>query len=113
MSFIRKWLMSLLKTSHRVHLHRSVTSVAEAIGVIDRFIDGNPKYPLEWDDFISWESSLAGVERMRNEIKTMEPMFLSQDRTVRLQAHRKLIEIRNYYSTFNGIAPRSDPVADA
>lgn len=111
MSFMKR-LANFLKQSPRVHIHRSVTSIADAIGVIDRFIDGNPNYPLEWDDFISWESSIAGVEHLRNEIKSMEPMFFSEDKRARLQVHRRLIEIRNYYGGFNGITLRSDPIAD-
>jgi hypothetical protein len=29
--------------------------LADAIDLIDRFLDGEVSYPLEWDDFISWE----------------------------------------------------------
>lgn len=103
-----KWLATFLKRSSRVHIRRSVASVRDAIEVIDRFIDGTPSYPLEWDDFISWESSVAGVERLRKEIAEMEAMFFSADKKVRLQAHRRLVELRNHYAGFNGIAPRLD-----
>jgi hypothetical protein len=107
-----KWLTTFLRKSPHVHIRSGVASVADAIAVIDRFVDGNPSYPLEWDDFISWESSIAGVERLRNEIADMEAMFFSTDKGARLQAHRKLIEIRNYYAGFNGIARRTDPIVD-
>lgn len=103
-----KWLAHWLKHSPWVQRHQGITSVAEAIGVIDRFIDDRPSYPLEWDDFISWQSSVEGVERLRNEIASLEPMFLSEDRENRLQGHKTLVEIRNYYAGFNGIPQRPD-----
>lgn len=105
-----KWLEQFFRRSSRVHVRSELASVTDAIGVIDRFIDGKPTYPLEWDDFVSWESSLAGVERLRQEVAELEPMFFAADESSRLQAHRRLVEIRNRYASLNGIGLRADPV---
>jgi hypothetical protein len=103
-----RWLKNLLKHSSRVHLRSEVTTVGGAISVIDRFIDGNPAYELEWDGFISWENSSPGVERLRNEIAVMEPMFFSAEKDIRMQACRDLVAIRNRYAALVGVAARGD-----
>jgi hypothetical protein len=102
------WLRNVLKRSSRVHLRSDIATVADAVRVIDRFIDGTPAYELEWDDFISWENFAAGVERLRNEIAAMEPMFFSTEKDVKLKACKELVAIRNRYAALVGIAERGE-----
>lgn len=104
-----KWISTFLRDSSHVHVREEINSVSDAIELIDRFIDGSLRYPLEWDDFISWENATQGVGRLREEIGQLEPMFFSSDKNVRMAAHRRLLEIRNRFATFNSIAIRSDP----
>jgi hypothetical protein len=79
MGFLR-WLRSKLRTSAIVHIHEEVGSVAGAIDVIDRFLAGDVNYPLEWDDFISWEHPNPTIERLRTEIGEFEPLLFEGDR---------------------------------
>ena len=57
------------------HIHEEVESLAAAIEVIDRFLTDQPSYPLEWDDFISWEHPNPTIERLRVEIGEFEPLL--------------------------------------
>jgi len=100
------WLRNVLKRASRVHLRSDVATVPDAIRVIDRFLDGTPAYELEWDDFISWENSSAGVERLRTEIAALEPMFFSTESGIKLKACDELVAIRNRYAALVGIAER-------
>ena len=55
---IGAWLKRLLVQSSHIHLHQEVaTTPGDLIDLMDRFIDGAMRYPLEWDDFISWEQT--------------------------------------------------------
>ncbi len=76
MGFLR-WLRNKFRTSAVVHVHEEVGSLADAIDVIDRFLADEVNYPLEWDDFISWEHPNATIERLRTEIGEFEPLLLS------------------------------------
>lgn len=97
----------MLRQSTRVHMREDVGSMRNAIAVIDRFYDSKLTYPLEWDDFISWQSRLPGVERMRLEIAVLEKAFFSPNMADRLSASRQLIEIRNRYAMLCGLPSRS------
>ena len=72
---VREWLKQKLRMSARFHIAESVTSLPQAIDLIDRFLDSQHRYPLEWDDFISWESPHPMVEKMRTEIGEFEPLL--------------------------------------
>lgn len=74
---VREWLRDKLRTSVWIHRAESITSLPQAIDLIDRFLLGQSSYALEWDDFISWESSHPLVERMRNEIGKFEPLLFA------------------------------------
>ena len=79
MGFLR-WLRGKLRTSAVVHIHQEVGSLADAIDLIDRFLAGEVNYPLEWDDFISWEHPNPTIERLRTEIGEFEPLLFGRER---------------------------------
>jgi hypothetical protein len=68
-------LRGKLRTSAVVHIHEEVRGLAEAIDLIDRFLVGEVNYPLEWDDFISWEHPNPTIERLRVEMGEFEPLL--------------------------------------
>jgi hypothetical protein len=79
MGFLR-WLRGKLRASAIVHIHEEVGSLADAIDLIDRFLAGEVNYPLEWDDFISWEHPNPTIERLRTEIGEFEPHLFGGER---------------------------------
>ena len=90
--------------SARVHLAESVASLPAAIDVIDRFIKGQHRYPLEWDDFISWDNGHPLVEQMRVEIGGFEPqLFAGKDH--RADYIREIEAIRDRYAAIIGREP--------
>jgi hypothetical protein len=50
----------------------------------------------------------VGVERLRNEIAAMEPMFFSAGKGIKVQACKDLVVLRNKYAALVGIAGRED-----
>jgi hypothetical protein len=101
-------IRQLLKQSPRMHLRDTeIGSLTDMVGVIDRFIDGNPREHLEWDDFISWENSNPGVEKVRLRIAALEGEFFSNEEKVRWRAHMKLVDIRNETAAIVGIRSRA------
>jgi hypothetical protein len=69
------WLKRKLRISVVLHVHQEIGSLADAIDVIDRFLTDKAAYPLEWDDFISWEHHNPTIERLRLEISEFEPLL--------------------------------------
>jgi len=53
--------------------------MSELVEILDRFLNGSMRYPLEWDDFISWENSNPNIEAIRNRIAETEPLFFSKN----------------------------------
>lgn len=74
-------------------------SLNEAIDLIDRFIDGRLRYPLEWDDFMSWTNSNGPVEQVRQEIAALERSFFSKDQAQRHGAVTAMVRLRNFHAT--------------
>jgi hypothetical protein len=104
--FIR-WLSSCLVRSSRVHIRgQKIASVKEAIQLMDRFVDNNVEYPLQWDDFISWENPNPSVEKVRDELADLEPYFFSRDQQMKRQGANKVINIRNKYAMQLGVPLR-------
>jgi hypothetical protein len=88
------WLRSKLRTSAVLHVHEEVGSLAAAIDLIDRFLNGEVNYPLEWDDFISWEHPNPTIERLRIEIGEFEPLLFDGERD---RYAREISVIRDRY----------------
>lgn len=91
------WLKSLLRNSSLIHVRQSdFSKPSEVIDLIDRFIDGNTRYDLEWDDFISWNNTNHNIEKLRTEIGKYEYLlFQRKDKYSRLNYCNKVIEQRN------------------
>lgn len=94
---VREWLKNKLRMSARIHLAVSITSLPQAIALTDRFLADRLAYPLEWDDFISWESSRPIVEQMRDEIGQFEPLLFGS-RSQRASYVNELRTIRDKYA---------------
>lgn len=100
---IRSWL----RDSSRVHLRgEGPADLRSMVALIDRFVDGPMKYPLEWDDFTSWEHSVPSVERFRNRIAALEPLLLSTAPEDKRLFIGKLLTIRNEAAVIVGLAGR-------
>jgi hypothetical protein len=98
-----------LKRSKHLHVRGTeVDSPVKAIDLVDRFIDDKLRYPLEWDDFISWKNSNRSVEHLREQLAALEPLFFSKDKTLRHQAVVAMIQLRNHYAKLLGIPSRDE-----
>jgi hypothetical protein len=91
------WIKSFLRNSSYIHVRQSYFSKpTEVIELIDRFIYSNVNYPLEWDDFISWENDNPSVEELRKEIGKFDHLLFQRlDDYSRLNYSNKVIEQRN------------------
>jgi hypothetical protein len=76
------------------------------VNLIDRFLDDNVHYPLEWDDFISWENANPFVEKVRNNIGRHEALLFSKNARDRKEYRQILVEERNRVAAIIGVAPR-------
>ena len=73
-----RWVKKIFIKSSALHIRgREIESINDLIDLIDRFLDGNLSYQLEWDDFISWKSSKDEVEAIRIEIESWEHLLFS------------------------------------
>jgi len=69
-------------------------------------LDGCTKYPLEWDDFISWEHENPGIEAIRDRIAALEPLFFSKDDGDKQRALSLFIDERNKLAALIGVPAR-------
>ncbi len=100
---IRNWL----QRSRHVHVRQNVVgSLRDLVNLIDRFIDGQLNYELEWDDFVSWEHDQPNIELVRLRIAQLEPLFFAKNRDGRGQAVSRLIAERDRVATMCGMVPR-------
>ena len=82
-------------------------SYRDLVALFDRFIDGPMRYPLEWDDFISWRSRNPHIEAIRNRIGELEPLAFSPPLSPeRARFGESLLAIRNECAAIVGIPPR-------
>lgn len=73
-----KWIKKILEQSSIIHIRRrEIGSVDELKELIERFLNDDLHYPLEWDDFISWRNSNKKVEKIRNNIGQWEVLLFS------------------------------------
>ena len=104
---IRSWF----RDSSRVHLREAGPSdLRSMVNLIDRFIDGPMKYPLEWDDFISCEHTIPAVERYRDRVAALEPLLFSKAAGDKQLFISKLLTIRNEAAAVVGLPGREDDV---
>jgi hypothetical protein len=89
---IRGWL----RNSERLHAREQpVGSLTDLVSLVDRFLDGTLRYPLEWDDFVSWTCADPGIEAFRERIADLEPLFFSSVDADRRMGVARLLEERN------------------
>lgn len=105
MTWLRALLNNLMVARNVRLVRREISTLREAIDLVDRFTDGRLRYPLEWDDFISWDNSNPPVEKFRDLIAALEPLFMSQDKVERNQALEEMMRIRNHYANLLGLVP--------
>ncbi len=99
----------LFQSSVRLHSrHNSFSDPAFLISLIDRFIDGNLNYPLEWDDFISWENQNSSIETMRVRIASLEHLAFSRNPENRVTFVKQLVKERNNLASLIGAKVRDD-----
>ena len=108
-----KHLRNWLRNSRHVHVRQeAVASVRECVELIDRFLDGERRYPLEWDDFISWEHENLHIEKARKAIAETEPLFFSRDPAQQSQGIDILVRERNSLAKLAGLPNRGGPKRD-
>ena len=99
----RRWL----RFSQHVHIHQHpLASLTDVIHLVDRFLDRKFRYPLEWDDFISWTHADQEIEDVRLRIAQTEPLFFSKKEGDRQQGLATLLEERNRLARLVGLATR-------
>lgn len=99
--------------SSAVHVRQeTATSTRDLVALIDRFLDGPMRYPLEWDDFISWKSSNPHVEEVRLRIGNLEPMLFSKNNHERALYATMLVTERNQLARLLGIPDRQDILSE-
>jgi hypothetical protein len=108
------WLKRIFEQSPRVHIRQDVGATpGDLIDLIDRFMDGSTRYPLEWDDFISWEQTNPNVEAVRREIGAHEGWLFSKDRA-KINAYGfRVVEQRNRLAAMIGRTQRPLPTLNA
>lgn len=81
-------------------------STRQLVELFDRFLDGKLNYGLEWDDFISWESSNPIVEEVRQRLGEYEPLLFSRDQQNFDAYCGHVLNERNRLAHFLGVALR-------
>lgn len=93
---LNRRLTTWLQRSERVHVRaRGVSSLGDVVDLIDRFLDDRVRYPLEWDDFITWKHGSIHIEKVRRLIEQHEPLLFSKTSSDRKKYVAMLIEERN------------------
>lgn len=108
------WLKRIFEQSPRVHIRQDIAATTgDLVDLIDRFIDGSVRYPLEWDDFISWKQANPNVEAVRREIGKHEEWLFSGDSSKISAYGYRVVEQRNRLAAIIGRPPRSLPALNA
>lgn len=71
------------------------------------------KYPLEWDDFISWEQTNPNLEAVREAIGRHEAWLFSGNKAKRIAYLQRVIEERNRLAALLGRSQRDLPTLSA
>ena len=108
-------LASWLRNSSHFHLRQErIDTLPELVGLLDRFLDDSLRYPLEWDDFISWDSRVPEIESFRQRIgTTTEPLFFSGLLSDRDKGAEIILSERNRAATLAAIPVRQSTSGSA
>jgi hypothetical protein len=101
------FITSLFRRSSHVHVRpRNIQTLHQLIDLIDRFVDDEVRYPLEWDDFISWRNANPNIEEIRNRVGLFEPLLFSNSKQDRDEYVLRLVEERNIAAALVGLPAR-------
>jgi hypothetical protein len=99
-----------LRDSSHFHIKQEdVSSLPQLVGLLDRFLDDALRFPLEWDDFISWNNKVPAVEEFRVRIGATEPLFFSETPGDRSNGVAIVLDERNKAALLAGIPAREPP----
>lgn len=104
-----KRLRAWLKHSDHVHIRERVPDIRACVELVDRFLDGSLRYPLEWDDFISWEHENPHIEAVRKAIAETEPLFFSGVPAQLCEGTDIVVRERNALAKLAGVPNRDRP----
>ena len=82
MGLIGSIITSFLRQSSRVHVRIEPAQTSrELVELMGRFVFENEmRYPLEWDDFISWKNTNSQAEEVRQRLAVHERLLFSRDK---------------------------------
>jgi hypothetical protein len=96
-----------LRDSQHVHLKQEpVHDLSSCLGLLDRFLGDGLRYPLEWDDFISWRHHNPGIESVREALADTEALFFSSDPLKRREGFEIVLAERNRIAAIVGLPAR-------
>jgi len=96
----RRWL----RHSPLVHLKQDpVQDLRSCVGILDRFLKDELRYPLEWDDFVSWPHVSPGIETVRERVAETERLFFSKDLGERRKGFDAVLAERNRIAAIVGL----------
>ena len=99
-------LKRILRESPYVHFRSNPASdLRELVQLFDRFVDGPMRYPLEWDDFISWRNESPEIEQVRVRLAAFDAL-LSESRDARRKYIGHVLEERNKVAARLGLPAR-------
>ena len=106
-NFFKNKVLNWFRTSKHFHIHQeNINNINDLVDLIDRFLDGNIRYPLEWDDFISWNHRSIHIQNACNRIGMFEKLLFSKNMSDREEYVKRLIEERNLLAKQVGITLR-------
>jgi len=104
---LRSRLSRIFRESPHIHIReRGVQDLAALVDLIDRFIDGDVRYGLEWDDFISWKQENPDVEAVRQRLGSCEQFLFSKNTKDRSVYISVLVAERNRAAARVGVPSR-------
>jgi hypothetical protein len=105
---VLKKLTSWLRNSEHIHVRQpEISTLSELIELLDRFLGNSARYPLEWDDFVSWTNQAPAIEAIRQRIATTETLFFSQDPAERSKGADIVLAERNRAAALVGQPART------
>ena len=104
MSRLLHKLSHWLRQSPTVHAREiGVTTLSGLVALLDRFLQDALQYPLEWDDFISWENAVPAIEEFRVRLASAESLCLSNDPLERAEGLAVIVQQRNEVAFLVGL----------
>ena len=97
-------LKAFLYKSPRIHLRACrISTLSDLLDLLDRFEYGPMKYPLEWDDFISWKHENRYIDGIRETLESNEALLVSKNPSDRQAFFEILRRERNKVAAVMGL----------